>query len=161
MIRLPDYGGDPTLAEQFELAVFLARWIVSVQLHGNIKSQGAERNDAIELLLSTFLADARPMYEAWLDDMEKRGEPYELARWRALLRDGMRCLKCRHRRSNAGGVESHHIVPRSSGGQDHEDNLATLCRACHAEITHPAPGNHWREQAPVLRQLIVDRLREA
>lgn len=46
-----------------------------------------------------------------------------------LERDNHRCLKC----GNEDGLEVHHIKERSDGGLDEENNLITLCYACHAE----------------------------
>lgn len=157
MIRVPDYthDGTITLAELLEQALFLAKWVVSVQNGGNIKSAEAERNDGLEAILQHFMADARPAYEGWLNDMAVRGHPYEMARWAAHLRDGFRCVMCYHRRPNAGGVECHHIVPRSSGGEDSTPNLVCLCSACHAEITHPTEGKHWRDMEPILKAKIA------
>ncbi len=48
-------------------------------------------------------------------------------RLRALQRDGGRCRLC-------GATESlsiHHVRPRSLGGSDQVENLATVCLACH------------------------------
>ena len=152
MIRIPDYGGTPTLADLFEEAIYLARWMVSVQNGGNIKSVGAERNDGLEAILAHFLNDARPAHEGWLEDMRKRGNQYEMARWSAMKRDGFRCRMCDHTRANAGGVECHHITPRSSGGEDAVDNLITLCSLCHSETTHPkTEADHWRAKEPIFR----------
>lgn len=42
----------------------------------------------------------------------------------------------------------HHIIARASGGLDHEDNLALLCRTCHNEVED---GN-FTGRASLLRQ---------
>ena len=47
-------------------------------------------------------------------------------RAKVLERDRFRCRGC-----TTGSGELHHIVFRSHGGQDTEDNLITLCRGCH------------------------------
>ena len=32
-------------------------------------------------------------------------------------------------------LEAHHIIPRSIGGPDSEDNIICICSACHAKLT--------------------------
>lgn len=34
------------------------------------------------------------------------------------------------------GTPPHHIIPRSQGGEDIEDNLITICFDCHDQIHH-------------------------
>jgi len=48
-----------------------------------------------------------------------------------LRRDGHRCRRCR-KYGTKRNLELHHILPRSRGGRDTEDNLVTLCWRCHA-----------------------------
>lgn len=48
-----------------------------------------------------------------------------------LNRDGYRCQICG--RGNTG-LEVHHIVYRSQGGTDDENNLITLCKDCHSKV---------------------------
>jgi 5-methylcytosine-specific restriction endonuclease McrA len=47
-----------------------------------------------------------------------------------LERDGWRCQVC----GSMAGVEVHHIQRRSQAGEDAEENLITLCPACHRRI---------------------------
>jgi 5-methylcytosine-specific restriction endonuclease McrA len=54
-----------------------------------------------------------------------------LLRLKILERDNCRCQFC-GARSN---LQVHHIIYRSHGGPDAEDNLITLCATCH-EVTH-------------------------
>ncbi len=49
---------------------------------------------------------------------------------KAKQRDGMECVKC-GRSGSPSSLHAHHIVPRSSGGSDRIENLATLCPTCH------------------------------
>lgn len=35
---------------------------------------------------------------------------------------------------NPGSLEHHHLVPRSHGGGDEEENIATFCGPCHGKI---------------------------
>ena len=44
-------------------------------------------------------------------------------------RDDCQCVKC----GKSNNLNVHHIVPVGSGGDDCNDNLATLCRDCHSE----------------------------
>jgi 5-methylcytosine-specific restriction endonuclease McrA len=72
----------------------------------------------------------------------KAGESqWRSAKAAAFARDGGRCqapglvpsVSC------WGGVDPHHILPRSRLGPDHVDNLVTLCRA-HHDWTHAHPA---------------------
>jgi 5-methylcytosine-specific restriction endonuclease McrA len=56
---------------------------------------------------------------------------YDGLREQVLRRDGWRCQFC----GAMSNLEVHHKKFRSRGGDDSEDNLITLCSACH-EITH-------------------------
>lgn len=48
-----------------------------------------------------------------------------------LWRDNYKC-QCCHK--SGIPLQVHHIVYRSNGGSDHEDNLITLCEQCHKDI---------------------------
>jgi len=54
-------------------------------------------------------------------------EAYQHLRRQVLERDGWRCQLC----GSMAGVEVHHIERRSQAGADAEQNLITLCSACH------------------------------
>jgi len=57
---------------------------------------------------------------------------WERVRVRVFERDGYRCTAC----GKPGRLECDHIVPLQRGGSPYElDNLRTLCRGCHIEIT--------------------------
>jgi 5-methylcytosine-specific restriction endonuclease McrA len=56
-------------------------------------------------------------------------EAYDRLRYAVLERDGWRCQEC-GRRSN---LEVHHLRHRSQQGHDAEENLITLCAACHGQ----------------------------
>jgi hypothetical protein len=66
--------------------------------------------------------------------------PDELKRavWR---RDGYRCQECGVAVASENGClpQTHHIKPKSAGGTDDPENLATLCLCCHA--TKDSPGH--------------------
>jgi 5-methylcytosine-specific restriction endonuclease McrA len=57
-------------------------------------------------------------------------EVYEQLRQRALQRDAWRCQGCGTRTN----LEVHHQEFRSQGGEDSEQNLITLCVACHTLV---------------------------
>jgi 5-methylcytosine-specific restriction endonuclease McrA len=59
-------------------------------------------------------------------------ELYEQLRHEVLRRDGWRCQSCGTRSS----LEIHHKEFRSHSGDDSEQNLITLCSACHATVHH-------------------------
>jgi 5-methylcytosine-specific restriction endonuclease McrA len=56
---------------------------------------------------------------------------YETLRQQVLRRDGWRCQSC----GTMSNLEAHHKQFRSHSGNDSEENLITLCAACHAQ-TH-------------------------
>jgi len=65
-----------------------------------------------------------------------RGEAWEQARMRALVRDDLRCQHPGCDEMRLRWLEVHHRIPRAEGGTHDLDNLITLCRRHHAEH-HP------------------------
>jgi 5-methylcytosine-specific restriction protein A len=57
---------------------------------------------------------------------------YEILRQQILRRDGWRCRWC----GTMSNLEVHHKEFRSHSGEDSEENLITLCTACHARVHH-------------------------
>lgn len=57
-----------------------------------------------------------------------------------LGRDGNQCTWCHTRGSKSNPLTMHHIVFKCQGGRYCEDNLQTLCRACHDELHRQNPG---------------------
>ena len=57
---------------------------------------------------------------------------YERLRQQILRRDGWRCQSC----GSMSNLEVHHMKFRSHSGADSDDNLITLCTACHARVHH-------------------------
>ena len=55
---------------------------------------------------------------------------YENLRQQILRRDGWRCQSC----GTISNLEVHHREFRSHSGADSEENLITLCAACHASV---------------------------
>ena len=55
---------------------------------------------------------------------------YESLRQKILRRDGWRCQSC----GVMSYLEVHHMEFRSHSGADSEENLITLCTACHARV---------------------------
>jgi len=55
---------------------------------------------------------------------------YGNLRQQILRRDGYRCQSC----GKMSSLEVHHTEFRSHSGADAEENLITLCTACHARI---------------------------
>jgi 5-methylcytosine-specific restriction endonuclease McrA len=56
--------------------------------------------------------------------------PYESLRQQILRRDGWRCQYC----GTMSNLEVHHKEFRGHSGADSEENLITLCVACHAGV---------------------------
>ena len=57
-------------------------------------------------------------------------ELYEELRHKVLCRDAWRCQSC----GTMSNLEVHHQEFRSHSGDDSEQNLTTLCTACHASV---------------------------
>jgi len=57
---------------------------------------------------------------------------YEQLRNQILCRDGWRCQAC----GAMSNLEVHHMEFRSHSGDDSEENLITLCAACHQGAHH-------------------------
>ena len=57
-------------------------------------------------------------------------EPYEELRQQVLRGDSWRCQSC----GTMSNLEVHHEEFRSRSGDDSEQNLITLCTACHARV---------------------------
>jgi ATP-dependent DNA helicase RecQ len=57
---------------------------------------------------------------------------YESLRQQILRRDGWRCQSC----GTMSNLDVHHKEFRSHSGEDIEENLITLCTACHARVHH-------------------------
>jgi 5-methylcytosine-specific restriction endonuclease McrA len=55
---------------------------------------------------------------------------YETLRQQVLCRDGWRCQLC----GALSNVEVHHKDFRSRSGDDSEENLITVCTACHIAL---------------------------
>jgi 5-methylcytosine-specific restriction endonuclease McrA len=55
---------------------------------------------------------------------------YQGLRQQILRRDGWRCQSC----GTMSSLEVHHRKFRSHSGADSEENLITLCAACHARV---------------------------
>jgi 5-methylcytosine-specific restriction endonuclease McrA len=57
-------------------------------------------------------------------------EQYDTLRYLVLRRDGWRCQSC----GTMSNLEVHHKDFRSHSGDDSNQNLITLCTACHARV---------------------------
>ena len=55
---------------------------------------------------------------------------YQILRQQILRRDGWRCQSC----GAMSNLEVHHREFRSHSGADSEENLITLCTACHTRV---------------------------
>jgi len=54
---------------------------------------------------------------------------------KVLNRDNYTCQCCKGKKKS-NRLEVHHIIFRSNGGSDEEDNLITLCDTCHTNLHH-------------------------
>jgi hypothetical protein len=67
----------------------------------------------------------------------QKGLNYGFANTKAkvLNRDNYTCQCCKGKKKS-NRLEIHHIIFRSNGGSDEEDNLITLCDTCHTNLHH-------------------------
>lgn len=82
------------------------------------------------LLKNTALANEN--YRRW---GYQKGSNYGFSNTRAkvLYRDGYKCQYCKNKRKDSK-LDVHHIIFRSKGGSDFEENLITLCHSCHVDL---------------------------
>ena len=73
-------------------------------------------------------------------------------REQALLLSARRCCVCR--RFKGTGVQVHHIIPESDGGQNILDNAIVLCLDCHAA------AGHYNPRHPIGTKFSPDELRK-
>ena len=58
---------------------------------------------------------------------------FENTKAKVLNRDNYTCQRCKNKRKDSK-LEVHHIVFKSQGGSDEEDNLIALCHTCHTKL---------------------------
>lgn len=58
----------------------------------------------------------------------------------ALLSTTPLCEQCKDAGKLTPATEVHHIIPLSKGGTNDTDNLMSLCKSCHSEITARESG---------------------
>jgi hypothetical protein len=103
------------------------------------RAAGGPDEDFVRFLCLTF-------WRAW---GHLAGQHHDQEYGRIYLRDRYRCASptCARRE-----VQAHHLVPRSLGGGEEDENLVALCEWCHLEGVHggrvravgPAPSISWR-----------------
>jgi hypothetical protein len=65
---------------------------------------------------------------------------WEYIRLGVIARDKNICQQCREKFPDSQ-LEVHHLIPRTLGGKDVEENLQTLCQACHKKKTKKLMGD--------------------
>lgn len=51
-----------------------------------------------------------------------------------IKRDRYTCFRCEEVARRMSDLSVHHLIPRAEGGGENEENLITLCHACHNEV---------------------------
>lgn len=75
-----------------------------------------------------------PIYRHW--GYQQGGNyGFENTKAKVLNRDNYTCQNCKGKHKDSK-LEVHHIIYRSNGGSDEEENLITLCHTCHSGIHH-------------------------
>lgn len=77
---------------------------------------------------------SNPVYRHW-GYQQGVNYGFENAKAKVLNRDDYTCQHCKGKKKDSK-LEVHHIIYRSSGGSDEEDNLITFCHTCHYDLHH-------------------------
>lgn len=75
-----------------------------------------------------------PIYRHW-GYQQGANYGFENTKAKVLNRDNYICQHCKGKKRDSK-LEVHHIIYRSNGGSDDEDNLVTLCHTCHSDLHH-------------------------
>lgn len=75
-----------------------------------------------------------PVYKHW-GYQQGANYGFENTKAKVLNRDNYICQYCKGKKKESK-LEIHHIIFRSKGGSDDEDNLITLCSKCHYDLHH-------------------------
>jgi len=130
-----------------KLALALTMAMDLLQMTGFSGSTRALTIDAWELIASNAILDLQREIGEVIDD-----HPWRRLRWQVFERDHFRCLVCDRTHADRGGpamLHCHHVTPRSKGGKDLLENLATVCLACHDRIHHGS-GLSWQEAKQII-----------
>ena len=73
-----------------------------------------------------------PVYRHW-GYQQGNNYGFENTKAKVLNRDSYTCQHCKNKKKDSK-LEIHHIIYRSKGGSDEEDNLITLCHTCHVNL---------------------------
>jgi hypothetical protein len=92
----------------------------------DLKPQSSDQDNSSECNESDSDASADQSYP----------ENWDSLRRQVYNRDDYQCQNCGSKGGPRGNTElhAHHVVPRSSGGNDAMSNLVTLCSNCHERI---------------------------
>lgn len=61
------------------------------------------------------------------------------------------CEMCKKQGRLTPAEEVHHIIPLPRGGTHDDDNLMSLCKACHSEIT-AKEGGRWKSRHHIIKR---------
>lgn len=75
-----------------------------------------------------------PVYRHW-GYQQGNNYGFENTKAKVLNRDNYICQYCKGKKKDSK-LEVHHIIYRSKGGSDEEENLITLCHTCHSDLHH-------------------------
>lgn len=89
-----------------------------------------------KLILETATFDAHALKNPLVksdNTLYQKGINYGFANTKAFVldRDNHQCQNCKAKKV---GLEVHHIIFRSNGGSDEQENLITLCKLCHDSV---------------------------
>lgn len=98
---------------------------------GNFSSKSPKEKMAKRIEYINRNQENKNKYEESYLKMLAEQKYYSEIRRRILERDGYQCQKCGIK---IGKLEIHHIVKRTEGRIDADDNLITVCKKCHKQL---------------------------
>jgi hypothetical protein len=129
-------SGDRDAISQSQLSARLAPDVSHATVELRVTRDTARFYRALESIVRPYMprheSFLRSLCQLFWDAWQHQVDPDEKYA-RVFMRDRYRCANptCRHR-----GNQPHHVVFRSHGGSDDDENLLTLCLWCHLEGVH-------------------------
>lgn len=110
---------------------------------------GSNKIECLEAICAEFVGSLVLSSLLASKDAEDKGNEYRVNSIETARRCGFRCVMCEHSQN----LEIHHIWPRGAHGPgrpeniNEHDNLALLCRGCHAAVQPK-----WREYVESIKE---------
>ena len=146
-------GGAPTVGV---LGFCSTMWMVLVEKAMSIESitEQRKRLNRAKRECTVCGKEMPPRRSSYCSDECYSLNTWSVARYRALKRDGRTCQLCGFDFKGAD-LEVDHIIPRSEGGDNAQDNLRTLCIPCHRARTKAWHAHRTAARKDAERPLLI------